>query len=117
MIHYTFDVQSNLNHDSAKQYYFIRDTDPNTVTKYMGGISHESDEDLVRLQIADLLAWHVRRSFAKPQEDKGQERAELLQLRQGLFRGECAKWNPARIAQLVVDVEERLQSQAPADET
>jgi Protein of unknown function (DUF3800) len=82
MIHYTFDAQSNLNHDSAKQYYFIRDTDPNVVTKYMGGISHQSDADWKRLQIADLIAWHVRKSFAEPPKDGEQERSELLQLRQ-----------------------------------
>jgi hypothetical protein len=105
VVQYVFDHQSNLNHDSAKQYYQVRRYAPKELTRFMGSISHEDDKILKPLQIADLIAWHIRRSFAKPPEDNGHERPELLRLRDGIFLSQCVTVRASGVAQMVIDVE------------
>ena len=107
-IHFVLDHQSNLNHDSALQYYRVRETAPKEITRYMGAISHEDDKEFVLLQVADLIAWHCRRDWAKPPQDGGTQRPALVRLRENLWIGKCARWNAAKVAQLVVDTEEGL---------
>ncbi len=114
IVHYTFDHQSNLEHHSAAQYYLIRTQAPKEFTRHMGGISHEDDKQFKPLQIADLIAWHVRRDFAKPKQDAGKQRPELTKLRQGIHKAECALLRPSSLAQTAIDIDEQVRSTAAA---
>jgi hypothetical protein len=102
-VHFTFDHQSNLNYHSGVQYGLIREKSPKEFIGHMGGISHEDDREFVPLQIADLIAWHVRRDWAKPPEDGGTMRPELKRLRDHTYRAECAVLRTSKIAQMAVD--------------
>jgi hypothetical protein len=71
----------------------------------MGSISFADDRGCPPLQMADLIAWHVRRDFLNPKNDLGRQRPALRALREKLKDGRLAIWKPDGLRQFAADVE------------
>lgn len=102
---YVFDNQSNLQGRMSKQYNSVRDTAPEPMARTMGSLSFDDDRRCPPLQVADLIAWHIRRDFDKPSNDQGQRRPALCALRKELKGGELALWNPDKLRAFSAEIE------------
>jgi hypothetical protein len=61
-IDFVFDEQGGVGHEAALLYQWLKDSMPPEVKAVMGSTPiFRNDKDVVALQAADLLAWHVRR--------------------------------------------------------
>ena len=96
---YTFDHQSNLDAEMNKQYCEVKNTVDYRVASTMGRLGFDDDKVCPPLQIADLIAWHVRRDFVKPSKDRGERRPAFTALRNSLRYGKQAVWNPMKLAE------------------
>jgi hypothetical protein len=68
-VEYVFDDQGKLGDDAALWHRHIKSWQPPHVAALMGGTPRfEHDEWILPLQVADMLAWHLRRRKERPQE-------------------------------------------------
>jgi uncharacterized protein DUF3800 len=78
---YTFDIGSALESRIQDHFFAARARYPQ-FEQYIGGLCFDDDRQLPGLQMADLIAWLLRRDIVKPKQDDGKTRADLLFLRQ-----------------------------------
>lgn len=79
---------------------FVR-TAPPHYQKYLSGTPHfEKDEDVLPLQAADVLDWHVRRAYVGAQRKTPRDFSSVVdrELFEGCERVEC-KWTDAQLKQ------------------
>jgi hypothetical protein len=105
------DTESNadLDVDVETQYKKARETLPEGIAKKLGSFTIDNDIDFPMLQPPDLAMWSTRsdrEGFPSPVLDIIRE--------QGRIRGAYeAKWNPAKLAQFIVDTEKEFRRQWP----
>jgi hypothetical protein len=103
-IAFVLDTESNANldDDTQKQYEYARYTLPKEMADRMGSTTWDSDIKFPMLQIADLIAWSIRA------EKEGLGSPVIRALRENISKAVTAEWNPSRVAQLVVDMDQLL---------
>lgn len=79
-VSYTFDIGSALESRIQDHFFGVRTRYPQ-FEQYVGGLCFEDDRYLPGLQMADVIAWLLRRDIVKPRQDEGAVRPELLFLR------------------------------------
>jgi hypothetical protein len=102
---YVFDHQSNLESKAYEHYWLVYRHASDGAKRTMGSISFADDRGCPPLQMADLIAWHVRRDFLNPKNDLGRQRPALRALREKLKDGRLAIWKPDGLRQFAADVE------------
>lgn len=104
-ISFVFDYQFQHQAEAVRQFTDIVKQLPPEFAKYLSGICFMDDQKTAGLQAADLIAWQVRRDYARLPEDRGQTRPELELLRKGIYKeaAQSRKWNASGIAQLVAN--------------
>lgn len=79
-VEYIFDDQGEIGRDAALWYQHIKSWQPAEIAALMGGSpKFENDEMVLPLQAADMLAWHVRRRKARPNENPLQQATAPLE--------------------------------------
>jgi hypothetical protein len=73
-VDFTFDEQSGLDLLFHELWKPLKATVSPEYTKLMYKIGFADDRQLIPIQCADLLAWHVRRQYVRPAEDHGKPR-------------------------------------------
>jgi len=85
-VSYTFDRQSALEAHVRQHFVNIRNQFPQ-LECYLRELCFEDDRCLPGLQIADSIAWLIRRDLVKPAQDCGVTRPELKYLR-GIYQND-----------------------------
>lgn len=105
---FVFDTESqrSLDEDVQAQYNHARRSLPAHIAARMGSTTWDDDINFPMLQVADMIAWSVRRGYA------GLDSPLLTVLRDdGKISGSFErKWNTERLRQWVVDTEARAKA-------
>ena len=102
-IAFVFDEQGSLEQDATKHFHILKTIVDPAVAASMKSISFMDDKQFSPLQIADLIAWQVRRFHAKLPEDGGATRPELTEIRQRLSHRVEYHWTQERLARSAED--------------
>jgi hypothetical protein len=103
-VHFVFDSEDAEPIAEIQRTYaeFFRAAPP-FYNKYLSGTPHfERDEDVLPLQAADVLAWHVRRAYFASQKNISRKNISVVakELFEGCERVEC-RWTDANLKQAV----------------
>jgi hypothetical protein len=109
-VSYTFDRESALEARLLDQFFKLRVHAPE-LEPYVGGLCFEDDKYLPGLQIADAIAWLVRRDFVQPPEDGGTRRPELVFLREHVYNQPAylRKWRKDGLLEFSERIERALK--------
>jgi hypothetical protein len=111
-VDFVFDMQVGLDVAILQGWKSIKNSLPEDQTTFMHQISFADDKNLLPLQCADLLAWHVRRNYINLPEDHRRPRPEYKRLRKSVGIYSSITWKEEGLKEEVHVFAERLAEQA-----
>jgi hypothetical protein len=106
---FVFDEQGILQSDAVQQFNYIKATVPEGLQIKMGALSFDDDRRTTPLQIADLIAWQVRRREMNPSWDR-QIRPEYKKLRNATKANILCRYNPAGLRRFCAEIDARVSA-------